>query len=86
MTDRSVSVLIRDFLVEHFPSARHRAIGEDDPLLANGVLDSLGILDLVGYLEAEFGITVSDDDLVPEHFETRRRLEEFVTSKQAGHA
>jgi acyl carrier protein len=86
MTDRPVSVLIMGFLVEHFPSARHRAIGEDDPLLANGILDSLGILDLVGYLEAEFGITVSDEDLVPEHFETRRRLEEFVTSKRAGHA
>jgi acyl carrier protein len=77
---------IRRYLIEHFPSARHHAIGEDDPLLANGILDSLGILDLVAYLEAEFGITVSDDDLVPEHFETLRRLEEFVATKQAERA
>lgn len=86
MTDRSVTARIKGYLVEHFPSARQRPIGEDESLLANGILDSLGILDLVGYLEAEFGITVTDDDLVPEHFETPRRLEEFVTSKQAGQA
>ncbi len=74
---------IRQYLIDHFPSARRHPIGTDDPLLANGILDSLGILDLVAYLESEFGITVSDDDLVPEHFETLGRLEQFVALKQA---
>jgi acyl carrier protein len=75
---------IRRYLIEHFPSARRNPIGDDDHLLANGILDSLGILDLVAYLEAEFAITVSDDDLVPENFETLRRLEDFVAAKQTG--
>jgi acyl carrier protein len=72
---------IRQFLVEHFPSARKQALGDDDHLLANGVVDSLGILDLVAYLEREFGITITDDDLVPEHFESLGRMSRFVQDR-----
>jgi acyl carrier protein len=78
-----VTVRIRGFLVAQFPSARQRALGEDDHLLANGILDSLGVLDLVGFLEQEFGISISDEDLLPEHFETLRRLTAFVEEKQS---
>jgi acyl carrier protein len=59
-------------------------LADDDHLLANGILDSLGVLDMVGYLEMEFGITVSDDDLLPENFETLGRLAQFVEGKQIG--
>jgi acyl carrier protein len=75
---------IRRFLVEHFPAARAHPLREDDHLLANGILDSLGILDVVAYVEREFGITVADEDLVPEHFESLRRLASFVEDRQGG--
>jgi acyl carrier protein len=83
MSSQPVTARIKAYLIEHFPSARDHALGDDDHLLANGILDSLGVLDLVGYLEQEFGIAVSDDDLLPEHFETLRRLTAFVEDKQA---
>lgn len=83
MSSQSITARIKAYLIEHFPSARDHALGDDDHLLANGILDSLGVLDLVGYLEQEFGIAVSDDDLLPEHFETLRRLTAFVEDKQA---
>jgi acyl carrier protein len=67
--------------VEHFPSARKQPLGDDDHLLANGIVDSLGILDLVAYLEREFGITITDDDLVPEHFESLGRMTRFVQDR-----
>lgn len=83
MSDQSITARLRKYLVEHFPSARNHALRDDDHLLANGILDSLGVLDLVGYLEAEFGIAVADEDLMPEHFETLRRLTAFVGEKQS---
>lgn len=83
MSSQPVTARIKAYLIEHFPSARDHALGDDDHLLANGILDSLGVLDLVGYLEQEFGIAVADDDLLPEHFETLRRLTAFVEDKQA---
>lgn len=82
MSPQPITARIKTYLIERFPSARDHVLGDDDHLLANGILDSLGVLDLVGYLEQEFGITVSDDDLLPEHFETLRRLTAFVADKQ----
>jgi len=76
MTDR-----IRDFLAEHFPAARSRRLDPDESLLTNGILDSLGVLDVVAFLETEFKITVTDEDLLPENFESLGRLTAFVEEK-----
>ena len=82
----TVMTRVRAFITDRFPAARHKSLGAEERLLENGILDSLGILDLVAYLEAEFGITVSDEDLVPEHFETLERLRAFVVTRARGGA
>ena len=74
---------IRGFIVAQFPTARGRSLGADERLLQNGVLDSMGVLNLVGYLEEEFSIEVADEDLVPENFETLHRLGAFVEGKRS---
>lgn len=83
MNGELIGVRLRQYLTEHFPSARRQSIGEEDSLLGNGILDSLGVLDLVGFLEQEFGISVADEDLVPEHFETIRHITAFVEGKRS---
>jgi acyl carrier protein len=75
---------IKAFILEHFPSVRGRSLRNDDRLLENGILDSLGVLDLVAYLEREFQMVVSDDELLPEHFESIDRLTSFVDRKRGG--
>ncbi len=83
MATDGVTDRIRVFLVTHFPAARTRRLDDEERLLANGILDSLGVLDLVGFLEKEFEISVSDEDLVPDNFETLGRLRAFVQTKQS---
>jgi acyl carrier protein len=56
-------------------------IAHDEDLLANDVLDSLAIVELVSFLEAKFGISVSDDDLTPENFKTIDDIVAFVAAK-----
>jgi acyl carrier protein len=53
-------------------------IARDEDLLASDTLDSLAIVELVAFLEARFGIRVSDDDLVPENFKTIDEIVAFV--------
>ena len=77
---------IRNFLLEKFPLARKRGIGFEDDLLESGILDSLGILDLVSFVEQNFGIVLSDDELLPENFQTIERVTAFVQSKNAWEA
>lgn len=75
------SELIVGFIVEKFPLARKRSIANADNLLESGIIDSLGILDLVSFLEQEFAIAVADDELLPENFESVDRLSCFVERK-----
>jgi acyl carrier protein len=81
MQSNAVHEQIKKFITNHFPLARNRDIRNDDRLLENGILDSLGVLDLVAYIEEEFKITVADEDLVPEHFQTIADLTVFVLEK-----
>lgn len=75
---------IRDFLIERFPEARARPPGVDDPLLDGGLLHSLGILELVEFIEAEFDIVFADDEVAADVFETIGSLSAFVRRKRNG--
>jgi len=83
MTGNHVSLQIRKFVLDKFPLARKQQIKDSDPLLESGVLDSLGVLDLVSFVEQEFSVHVEDEELVPENFQTIDRIAAFVESKSS---
>ena len=72
---------IRAYLYEQFPMAKARQIGDCDSLLSSGIIDSLGILDMVSFMENEFDIIFDDEDLLSESFETISALAELVQTK-----
>ena len=76
--------LIRKFIVEHFPSSLRHSLTDTDPLLESGVIDSLGVLDLVTFLETKFIVTVDDEELIPENFQNIARIAAFIESKPNG--
>jgi acyl carrier protein len=73
---------LRDFIVDElrWDGARHE-LTDDYPLLDNGVVDSLGLLEIVQFLEAECGIEIADDELLPENFTTLSAIAKLVKSK-----
>ena len=51
------------------------AIGGDTPLTDGGLgLDSLAVIELVGAIEERLGVTIDENDITREHFETAARL------------
>jgi acyl carrier protein len=70
---------IKTFLARQYPMTKN--VENDEPLLKNGLIDSLGILELVTFIEKEFGIVVSDEDLLPENFGSIQSLTNFVHNK-----
>ena len=79
MKDEVISERIRRFLILQFPTIKN--VGNDESLLKNGFIDSLGILEVVAFLENEFCIAVSDDDLLPENFGSVQSIADFVQAK-----
>jgi acyl carrier protein len=81
MTQETVKTKLMSFIFEKFPLARKKNMNDTSLLLQSGIVDSLGILELVAFIEQEFGITISDDELLPENFQTLEALTSFVQGK-----
>jgi len=75
---------IRTFIVNNFLFGRAEALNDDDSLLGN-VVDSTGTIELVMFLQEQFGITVEDEEMiVPENFSSVKSLSAFVEQKLNG--
>ena len=82
MSKSMIKQSLSQFIMRHFSQARTRTLADDDPLLESGIVDSLGVLDLVSFIETEFEISVEDEDLLPEYFNSIERIATFVQNKQ----
>ncbi|REE99947.1 phosphopantetheine-binding protein [Thermomonospora umbrina] len=71
--------LIKSFLIREFmPDVEASELAADYDLLANGVVDSLGLLKLIAWIETEFDLTVDDAGLDPDNFRTVAAIDAFV--------
>lgn len=59
------------------------AIRPDQDLLEDGIIDSVAIGHLIGFVEERFDIQIGPDDLLPENFRSLESLAELVQSKRA---
>jgi acyl carrier protein len=79
---QSAHARIREFVLGKFPLARKRGVQDKDSLLDGGIVDSMGVLELVDFIQQEFGVQVSDEELLPENFQSIQQLAAFVRFKK----
>lgn len=53
----------------------------EQSLITSGVIDSLALLRLITFIEEKFGVSVQDEDVVPENFETIKIIREYVEAR-----
>lgn len=74
---------VRRFLEENFLYMRPDfELGDDDRLLERGVVDSMGVAEMVTFIEDEFAIKTSDDDITEANLGSLRAIGRFVSQKQ----
>jgi acyl carrier protein len=73
---------IRAFVFDHFPIAHRRKVSCESALRAGGIVDPLGVFEIVEYLENEFDISLHDEDVEGPAFETLTSLAELVRTKK----
>ena len=72
---------VRKFIVENFYVSEPGELLEDTSLIGAGLVDSTGMLEVIGFLEAEYGIRVDDRETTPENLETIGRIAAFIGRK-----
>jgi len=74
---------IRQFVMENAQAKGITHVADDESLMAAGIIDSLGIFRLVSFLEDTFRVRISDDEIVPDNFQSINHIESFVAAKLA---
>jgi acyl carrier protein len=74
--DRKTALM--DFIKNEVMRNKNAKLSEDEDLLSAGILDSLAILQLVAYIEDQFGIKIPDEDVVFENFQSISSLSAYL--------
>ena len=78
---------IRQFIEDNFLfRGESERLERDESLLEAGLIDSTGVLELVGFIENEFAIPVADSEIVPENLDSIATITHYVSGKQAASA
>ncbi|HEY1374578.1 MAG TPA: acyl carrier protein [Candidatus Binatia bacterium] len=74
--------ILRQFITDNFLfGLQGQAFSDDDSLLEKRIIDSTGVLELIAFLDAAFGVKVQDDELRPENLDSINRLVRFIEKK-----
>ena len=73
---------VREFVLSNFYVADAASITDAMSLLDQGIVDSTGVLEIIGFIETTLGVTVEDHEMLPENLESIERIARFVQRKQ----
>jgi acyl carrier protein len=74
---------VRSFVTTNFYVSDPATLADDASLLDAGIVDSTGVLEVVQFLENEFGLAVEDHEIVPENVDSIARIAAFIERKKA---
>lgn len=74
---------IRGFIIQELMHGENgAALADEESLLERGIVDSLGLLQILAFLEQEYHLTVQDGDIIPENFESVNAITGFVETRR----
>jgi acyl carrier protein len=73
---------LRRFVTDNFMFGKvGEGFADDDSFLERGIIDSTGVMELVAFLEEQYGIKLNDQDLIPDNLDSINRLARFVEGR-----
>ena len=75
--------IVRDYVSRELADdGKGTDLKEEDNLLANGIMDSLGVLKLVSFIEQKFDIRVPDEDVTVQNFRSLKDIANYLENKR----
>jgi acyl carrier protein len=73
---------LRNYIIENFMfGSENASLNDDDLFFDVGIIDSTGVLEVVGFIEEEFDFEVADKELIPDNFESVNKLVAYIGRK-----
>jgi acyl carrier protein len=74
---------LRKFIETNFYVPEGEELPDDSSLLDRGVIDSTGVLELINFLQDEFGVEVADSEMIPANLDSIAKIDSYVARKLA---
>ena len=75
---------LRKFIESNFYVPEGEPLPDDGSLLDRGVIDSTGVLELIGFIEERYELAIADEEVLPENLDSIASITRFVGQKTAG--
>ncbi len=83
MDDASFREPIRAFIVDNFLLGSAAELEDNTELMEAGILDSTGVIELVAFLEATFGVSIGDEEIVSKNLNSVNYIASFIVQKSS---
>ena len=80
----STNDTIRDFITSEILHGNLKnPLNDQDPLIESGIIDSLGVMTLLAFIEEKFAIQIPSEDLMPENFSSISTIAALIERRQS---
>jgi acyl carrier protein len=83
---QDAKAIVRRFLLDTIVMAGDVEIGDETSFMDDHILDSTGFIELITFVEETFGVTVDDEEMLPENFDSLRNIDDYLARKRAARA
>ena len=82
MPELATKQKIRKFILSNFKiPSEAGGFADDDSFLSKGLIDSMGVLELLSFVKKEFQVEIKNSEIIPENFDTLNNLTRFIERK-----
>ena len=81
----NIKAEIKEFIIRNYLRGdKGSKLGDNDSFLELGIIDSIGVIELTGFIRERYNINIEVTEIVPENFDTLNNLEKYITGKLRG--
>ena len=81
MEQTEIVAKVKDYIEKNFVYDQETTLKADESLLDSGLVDSTGILEVVAFIEETFGVSIEDEEMVPDNLDSVTKISSFIARK-----
>ena len=83
VTKEEIIISVKKFIIDNFMfGSESEMVANKDSFMENGIIDSTGILELIDFAEETYGISIDDNELIPENLDSLDNISRFLVLKK----
>jgi len=72
---------LRDYIISTFPRARYLPVSYTTNIIDNDIIDSLGMISILNYIESTYSLNIDDDDIIDANFSSIHAMADMIITK-----